>query len=432
MVERIVKLLESKIDNDKWLINYQHINSKELFFIKDKLDMNRAKSVEHCKVTLYKEIEEKGEKLLGSAAFKVTPSMSDDEILECIDTGLYGATLVKNPHYELVKPTGKELPELKSNITSENSAETIKKVIDLVYSLDMANTASVNSMEIFLEQTKTKVINSEGVNCTYTLPELIIELVVDCKGEKEEVELYDMIEVSGYDEELLKEKINADFVNVERRAGASSLADASGLPIVLKGEAVKEMFSYYATKSNSAAVYNKYSQLKIGDNAQGEDIKGDKISITLMPEIPNSPNSKYVDEDGVILSELPLFKDGELLAYHGSSRYSQYCEVKASGSIPNVKVETGSVSYEAMVTDECLEVISFSDFQTNGLTGDFGGEIRLAMLHKGGKITAVTGGSVTGNILDIHGDMKLSKEDDITGNYHHPKAIKFKGATISC
>lgn len=432
MVERIVKLLESKASKDKWLINYSQIDSKELFFIKDKLDMNRAKSVEHCIVTLYKEIEEDGKKLLGSAAFKVTPGMNDEEIAECIDTGLYSATLVKNPYYELVKPSDKELPPLKSNITAENSTEIIKKVIDLVYSLDKANTANVNSMEIFFELTKTKIRNSEGVNYTYSSPELIIELVVDCKGEGEEVELYDMIEVSAYDEELLKEKINADLINVERRAGAMPLKNAAGLPIVLLGEAAKEMFTYYTSKSSASFVYNKYSQLKVGDSAQGDDIKGDKISITLMPEIANSPSSKYVDSDGVRLYELPLIKDGKLLTYHGSSRYSQYCEVEVTGSIPNVKVETGSISYESMTKGECLEVISFSDFQMNGVTGDFGGEIRLAILHKGGKKTAVTGGSITGNITDVQEDIYLSKEEDITGNYQHPKAIKFKGATIAC
>lgn len=432
MVERIVKLLESKAINDKWLINYSQIDSKELFFIKDKLDMNRAKSVEHCTVTLYKEIEEGDKKLLGSAAFKVTPGMSDDEIAQCIDTGLYSATLVKNPHYELVKPSESELPELKSNITTENSTEIIKNVIDLVYSLDKANTANVNSMEVFLEQITTKVINSEGVNYTYFLPELMIELVVDCKGEGEEVELYDMIRVSAYDEELLKEKINADLVNVERRAGAAPLKDVSGLPIVLTGEAVKEMFTYYSAKSSTTFVYNKYTQLKVGDNAQGDEVKGDKISITLMPEIPNSPSSKYVDTDGVRLVELPLIKEGKLLSYHGSSRYSQYCEVDITGSIPNVKINSGSMSYDDMTKGECLEVIGFSDFQMNGVTGDFGGEIRLAILHKDGNATAVSGGSITGNITDIQGNIYLSKEEDITGNCQHPKAIKFEGATIAC
>ena len=53
MVERLKKILKNEIKEDKWLINYEKVQSKELFFIKDKLDMNRAKNVEHCSVTVY-------------------------------------------------------------------------------------------------------------------------------------------------------------------------------------------------------------------------------------------------------------------------------------------------------------------------------------------------------------------------------------------
>ena len=431
MVERLVKILEKQIPSDKWLINYEQINSKELFFIKDKLDMNRAKSVEHCSVTLYKEIEENGEKYLGSSAFKVSPSMSADEIISCINDSVYSATLVKNKKYDLVKSSGKELPKLKSNISYENSGEILKNVVELVYSLDKQNAARVNSMEIFLQEITTKIVNSEGVDEKFCAPELIIELVVDCDGENEEVELYDMIKVSSFDEDMLRAKINADFINVERRAKAKKLSLSKNVPVVLKGEAVCEMFSYYTFKSDAVAVYKKYSNYNVDDAVQGKDIKGDKISITLMPEIPYSIESRYVDDDGVRLKELPLYKDGRLLSYHGSNRYSQYCNVKVTGVIPNILVHGGSTDYTDMIKNECLEVIGFSDFQMDTVTGDFGGEIRLAIYHKDGEAIPVTGGSITGNIIDVQSNINLSKQMEVTGNYKHPKAIKIEGVKIS-
>ena len=431
MINRLVKLIEKEINDEKYLINYEKINSKELFFIKDKLDMNRAKTVEHCTITLYKEITEGKNKYLGSAELKISPGMSDEEIVEGIKTTIYSATLVKNPSYKLVKPTEKKAPQIKSNISYENGAETIKKVIDLVYRIEKENTAKVNSMEIFLEEIEKKVVNSEGVNETFMTPGLIIELVVDCKGEKEEVELYDMIKVSSYDEQILKEKIAADFINVERRAAAKELSGTKDIPVLLKGEAVCEIFSYYTFKSDTASVYKKLSQMKPGDNVQGDEVKGDSISITLMPEIPFSINSRYIDGSGIVMEEMNILREGKLLALHGSNRYSQYCDVEPTGNIPNVKVHSGNSEYGDMIKGECLEVISFSDFQMDGITGDFGGEIRLAIYHKDSKASPVTGGSITGNIAEVHGNIELSKQTEITGNYQHPKAIKIKGVNIS-
>ncbi|MBN2880062.1 MAG: hypothetical protein JXN65_10600 [Clostridia bacterium] len=432
MVERLKKILEKEIGSNKWLINYEQVKSKELFFIKDRMDMNRAKSVEHCRVTVYKEIEDAGQRFLGSSVFKAAPGMSDEEIAECIKDSIYSAGLVKNQVYSLAKPSDSQLPQIESNIDFENGMETIEKTIKLVYGIDGERTASVNSMEIFLQQKSIRVANSEGVDLAYTKPELIIELVVDCEGEKESVELYDMIKVSSFDEEFLKRKIEGDFINVEKRAIAEKVQINKEVPVVLRGAAVCEIFSYYTFKSDTLAVYKKYSQAKIGDEVQGSDIAGDKISITLKPEIKNSVDSAYVDADGVILKELPLIKDGRLLAYHGSSRYSQYCNVDITGEIPNVCIHAGSGNYDEMLKGECIEVFGFSDFQMDAVTGDFGGEIRLAVHHMAdGTEKPITGGSVTGNIEDIQKGMILCAESDITGHYQHPRIIKIKGAKIS-
>lgn len=431
MLDRLVKLLKSENTPDKWLINYEQIATKELFFIKDRLDMNRAKDVEHCRVTLYADIDEDGKKYLGSATVKLSPSMSDDEMLECIKEGAYSATLAKNPYYTLVAPSTDSVPQLKSNIDYKNGIDTLQKVIDLVYSIDKKNTADVNSMEIFLQATTTKVINSEGVNETYSLPNMTIELVVDCKGEKEEVELYDMINISSFDEKMLAEKISAVFTNAQRRAKAKALSTSGDIPILLKGEAVRELFYYYIFKANANAIYKKYSQLKVGDSIQGDNVVGDKITITLLPEIPYSIASKYIDDDGTKLKELPLYKDGKLLSYHGNNIYSQYCNVDITGDIPNVKIHEGSMEFDDMLQGDCLEVIGFSDFQIDPITGDFGGEIRLAIHHSDGKDVPVTGGSITGNILKVHDNIYLSKQMDITGNCQHPKAVKIVGAKIS-
>ena len=72
-----------------------------------------------------------------------------------------------------------------------------------------------------------------------------------------------------------------------------------------------------------------------------------------------------------------------------------------------------------------LRITNFSDFQTNALTGEFGGEFRLAYYYDGTKEIPVTKGSFSGNIKDILSSLELSKEIRETISYQGPKWISF-------
>ncbi len=105
-----------------------------------------------------------------------------------------------------------------------------------------------------------------------------------------------------------------------------------------------------------------------------------------------------------------------------------------SGSIGNVVVEGGSRPMATLRQGPCLEVVSFSDFQTNPLTGDFGGEIRLAYLSKDGsrdRGLPVSGGSISGNILNVQGEMTLSRERQQLNCFSGPESIRLSGLSIS-
>ena len=65
---------------------------------------------------------------------------------------------------------------------------------------------------------------------------------------------------------------------------------------------------------------------------------------------------------------------------------------------------------EELRTGEYLEVVEFSDFQVDSMAGDIAGEIRLAYWHHDGKTVPVTGGSVSGSLREVMGNMRFSKE----------------------
>ena len=78
-----------------------------------------------------------------------------------------------------------------------------------------------------------------------------------------------------------------------------------------------------------------------------------------------------------------------------------------------------------------LHIVSFSDFQMDSMSGHFGGEIRLALLYDGEKVTPVTGGSVNGSILAVQGNMLFSRERYQNDEYDGPYAVRIEGVEVA-
>lgn len=431
MIKQLTSILARTKGIDGWLINDRSVESSELFFVRDKLDMNRSKKVRHARVTVYKHGEQDSKQVIGSASTKVSPAMNEEEITRKIEQAALAASFVENPYYELVKPTDEKLKPLQSTFDMDELSASLPKLVSALYSEDRFDNGKVNSCEFFLERITTNVVNSLGVDESYISYKGQIELVVDWKEQGEEVEITEYIDFSDFDPDQIKH-IVAETLEIARlRAIAKPLPKLSDIPVILVRDNVNEFMSYYVHKASAMQVYQKYSSAKVGECFQGSDVKGDKLNLSLLPELKNSVNSRYIDTDGVKLHETPLYKDGVLMGYHGSNRYAQYLDIEPTGAIGNVAIKGGTQALEELKKGPYLEVHYFSDFQMNDWTGDFGGEIRLGIYFDGEKEIPVSGGSISGNIKNVQEKMLFSKEVGIQNNYKCPKAIKLFDVTIA-
>jgi PmbA protein len=428
MLNKIIDILNENKEVSGWLISDNNIESRELFFVKDELNMNRRKDVHHIELTVYKDFEENGTKFKGSASAKISPAMSMEEISDKINQLAYSASFVKNPYYDLVKPTDDKIKELTSD---KDIFEALPKIVDAIYKNDSHDNGKVNSCEVFVVKTTKRILNSAGVDEAYSFNSGEIELVIDWMESGEEVEVIDILDFSSFNPKDIENKVNESFENARNRATAKPIYDLEGAPVVLTGESVKEFLSYYVSKANAVMVYKKYSNAKVGENLQGDNIEGDMVNVELLPEVTDSVSSKYIDDDGVKLYELSLIENGVLKTYYGDARHSQYLGIDITGNIPNVFVKGGKYEFNTLIDGRCLEIISFSDFQMDPMTGDFGGEIRLAKLHDGDEIIPLTGGAITGNISKVQGNMLLSKETHRINNYLVSKGLKIFNFNLS-
>ena len=84
-----------------------------------------------------------------------------------------------------------------------------------------------------------------------------------------------------------------------------------------------------------------------------------------------------------------------------------------------------------MKKEPYLHVVSFSDFSMDSFSGYFGGEIRLAYLYDGEKVTPVTGGSVSGNLLELQKNIVFSTERYKNKDYDGPFAVEFQNVAVA-
>lgn len=420
MINKIIEILRSE-GIEKFLINKTEKSSSELFFIKKKLDVRRSKNITDYNVTVYRDVEKDGEKLRGSAAVGIFPTMTDDEITEKLKEAYFAAQFAANPFYELVKGDGKEITE--NSAAQEDTEEAVKTMAKALFSVDTDSEAFINSAEFFAENEKIRVVNSDGVDAAFEKFNVNGEFVTQCKTE-EDVELHYSFKYDCVDEKALAKTAAEGIRSAKDRSVAKRALKSGNYDIILSGKELATVLSYYTDRSDAAYIYPHYSDYKIGDHIQGDDINGEKLNLTLVATQPYS-------EEGVKMDDIALVKQGELKAVHGSNRFSQYLGIKPTGFFEKIKLEAGSKTLAEMKEKPYLHAVKFSDFQMDSFTGHFGGEIRLAYLYDGEKITKVTGGSVNGIITKAHKNLVFSTETYSDSSYEGPLAVKIEDVAVA-
>lgn len=430
MICKIKDILNSlKVSAYKILEN--KISSEEMFFIKKDLDMTRSKEVHSFKVTVYKDFEEDNKKYRGASTFDIHPTMGEKDIIEIIKDNYFAAGFVKNKYFNLPQRSKKKsIDIIVSEFSKMNLIDWMQRLSEALYKEDNMENGGINSAEIFLSKVYKRIINSEGIDVNFETYNGMIEFITFWKAE-EEIELYKMLNFSDFDPKYIEDSVKEMLLLSKERSEARSMVSSGKYKVILKDDAVKEVLKYYTYNSNAEAVYNEISDLKVGGVVQGKNVTGDLVSLSLDPNLENSIYSAPYDDDGVTLEKVNIYDKGILNKYHGDFRHSFYLKTESTGNIKNVVFGGGSKCIEDMKKDPYLELVSFSDFQLDILTGDFGGEIRLGFLFDGQNKVTFTGGSVAGNIKNVQNKMCLSKELQKSDGFVGPEAIEMFDVTVA-
>lgn len=422
MKDKIISILKNQKDISGYRMIISSVHSSEMFFVKSKMDMNRGKNVTHINLTVYKDFEDNEKKYRGSADVKLHPTMTQEEIVSKIKDASFAAGFVKNEWYPLAKPTSEKPFKVLSTFDTDDLDNEMLKIQNAVYK-ERDTKAKINSAELFIDNISVQIINSEGVDVQYKKYKGFIEVITNCSIGKEDVEIYGANSFASESEKLIDEMISTQLKETEERAIAEKAKHIDSINVIITHEAVASFFQFYIAQSSASMVYTKSSRAKLGENFQGDKINGDKVSIKLVPNLLNSPFSAPFDADGVLLNEHELFKDGVVKTYHGSLQYSHYLNVEPTGSIMNFEVECGQKTEAELKAKPYLEILTFSDFFHESVTGNFGGEFRLARYFDGKEIHIVNNGSISGNMFEVQKEFFFTKEKAQHSHYLGPKSV---------
>ncbi|MCQ2427664.1 MAG: metallopeptidase TldD-related protein [Clostridia bacterium] len=413
MINRIIKALNAE-KAKIWQINRTETERAELYFIGGRLDIPRRAFITEYKVTVYRDFEEDGKKFRGSSCCFIEDGLTDDEIAEKIRSAYYAAQFVRNPFYELPSPVTGSKDDSDSDLCGRNLSDIAEAFAKAVLSIPTDGNAFVNSLEIFVTRKKNEVAASTGTHVSFIENRVSGEYVTQCKRPVD-VEQYRLFDYNSFDTEALKKSVRAAIRDAELRAAASASPKKGTYNILLTGENLKTFFEYYAIRGNASVIAPGYSTWKKGDTVQKSG-SGELLNIDLVATEPYS-------SDGIPMKDTAIIREGRFMQVTGPTRFMRYLGEEPSGTFSKLRVSGGTRKFEDMKKEGTLETVSFSDFQMDFFTGNFGGEMRLAILHADGKEIPLTGGSVNGKISAVEDKLVFSEERYEDSEYSGPYAL---------
>ena len=423
MMEQLLTLLKQSKASGYQVTKTKTI-SHEFFFVKHELDMNRSKEVTHYHVNVY--VTGEDNQYLGDASFEVMANSSVEEMQKLIDKGIYSASFVKNQYYELL-----DTCEPNTHTTVTNPMEVAKDFVEVMQSIPETEQTYINSYEIFVNENEKRIVNSKGVDVTYSYLDSMLEVVVNAKQGDTEIELYRNYRSGSCDKALIREELMKTMHIGLDKCIAKDTQPLQGVDVVFTGSNATRLFRYYTELTSASMKYQQMSMCEVDQPITTEEIKGDKVTLRGVSYLENSSKNFPYDNDGALIKDCVLIDQHVTKRFWGSRRFSQYLQLENSNSLYNFVVDGGKQSKNDMLQLPYLELVEFSDFQVDSMTGDFAGEIRLAYYHTEDGVQSFSGGSIAGNMQQAQTEMWMSSEQKQYDNFLIPEVVRIQNVSIT-
>lgn len=415
----ILKCLKANKNVSDYELTISKKDSRELFYVLDHLEINRAVKTESAAIKVY--VSNKKE--IGTSTVAITAADDSKSLSKKITTAVKLAKTAKNKYYPLAKKTTNIIEKAPKEKELNDIASNIAKA---VFKADVYENGWINSTEIFVSSYEKEFINSNGVNHkTYSF-DVEVECIPTWSNGKEEIELYKFIESNKIDYKKITEEVSEILNLAKERSEAKKIKDVDipkDIKVLVKNDMLDTLVSNMSLDLSYRSVFMKQNHYKIKDV-----VSNTKFDLTMKPVVDGCAFSRKYDGNGITLKPKKIINKGIVAANYGDLQFGYYLGVKdITGSLPIREVKAEGVDYSK---EKHLIIETFSSPQLEENSGYWGGEVRLARYFDGEKYIPLTSFSISGSIYDDLKNVKFSKEQTTSSIYKGPKYFIFEGIKI--
>jgi PmbA protein len=436
MLNKILDALKSHTELAGWTVREIRTSGAQLYLVPKATEANRNVDDEKYKVVVYSHGKaEDGSTTMGSGDVTVLPG---GNIEAAIEQAALVAGLVSNPVYTLPMPAPVPEVELSDRELLKDTEGAMQALLEQIRHAGKATKGvRLTAAECFGDVIHTRLVNSCGIDVEQdeTLVAMEFNLMAGRKGA--EVESF---------EEMTRRRVQ-DF-NVEAAIEESARRTADLLsagaapnwqgPVVIR---VPALAGYIAGDDlrggvlqfmgNAGSKYAQITSWEEGKSVFRGDVKGDPFTVYANRTLPFGTASNRFDNDGIPAGRVEFVRDNVLVHFTASQKYADYMKIPVTGDFGCVEIPAGNTPLEELLDKSHVEIVQFSWFNPDAVTGDFATEIRLGYMVDKGVRKPFKGGQLIGNFMDSLSNATWSRETGFQGSYMGPVAVRLNDMKIA-
>jgi predicted Zn-dependent protease len=356
-----------------------------------------------------------------------------DDIGAALDAASLMAGLVHNPPHSIPAPA--DLPEV-ATADPELQVDPTAALDRLYGQLRGAAAAEprvrMTAAEFHAAEETVRLVNSRGIDASQTTTSVAAEWVLIAREGAREVESF--VELTRRRAaDLHLEVAVAHSVRQAVDLLTAGPATAFAGPVILRGATLGTFMNcgVIQTLSAAASKFGKLSTWEIGQPVFRGEVSGDPLTVWANRRLPFGTHAARFDDEGLPAQRVALIENGRLRAFTASQRYADYLALPATGAFGDIEVAPGKTPAAELLAEPHVEIVTFSWFNPDEVTGDFACEIRLGYRVEGGVRTPFRGGLLVGNVLDALAAARWSEETGFYGDYQGPTTARFGHVTVA-
>jgi len=436
MLNKIIDALNARKDIAAWTVRHITSHGAQVYAVPKNIESQRIVGSESYKIDVLRNtIGPDGSPAVGSGDITLLPG---DDISSAIENAALVASLVSNPVHSIPEPA--PLPEvlLVDDELKKDPASAIERLMEDVRSTASKNkSVNLTAAECFGDIYNIHLVNSRGIDAEQESTTIAFEFVLQTKKDEAETESFiemsrrRVADIDPLSEIKRRSKYTLDLLEAKtppNRHGAVVIRN-DALATFMAGDPLSG--SVIQMLSSAASKYAKISSWEIGKSVLKGEAKGDPLTVWANRRIPYGTLSNRFDNEGVPAQRVEVIKDNELVTFIANQRYAEYLEVPVTGAFGGVELPPGKTAASALLQEPYVEIVQFSWFNPDPITGDFATEIRLGYLVENGERKPFKGGQLIGNYMEALADVRWSAETGFFGNYLGPHTARFNDLQVS-